>query len=1137
MIPGEITPIDEGLLAAMLAADAAMADATAPYGSGETSWLGDCLRLMGMVWPGMDAPEPPRECGPTLVFGRFEVVREVGRGGFGIVYLARDPVLGRDVALKVPLPERLASPEVRRRFMREARASAILDHPNIVPVFEAEELGPCVYIASAYCDGSSLSAWLKGRRGPVAPHAAASLIAALARGLQHAHEQGILHRDLKPSNILLQAPGAPGAAGIAADLSGMVPRLTDFGLAKLAGEDDDETRSGVPFGSPPYLAPEQAAGRQRDVGPATDVYAMGATLYEVLTGRAPFRGETPAETIRQVIEQDPVPPRASRPDLPRDLETICLKCLGKDIARRYPSAAALAEDLERFLAGRPILARPTSTRERILKWARRRPAHAALAVLMVTVAAGAAGTMAWSNAWLRAHNERLRLEIRRANLHAGESDRQRRLAMERKALADRHLRAAQLRLARQASDIGQFERAQEILLDDASGPGPEHRDFAWRYLWRFSRRDVALLGRHDAPVRRVEMSPDGRTLASSDAAGGIILWDTASGRPGPILSGHSGAVEWLAFSPDGQLLASAGRRDPVRTGEKDLALWDVADGRLRARPRGTVAGEIRVLTFLDRGRRLAVVSRDACGVRTVHAWDLAPAPAGAPPLSYRLEGFGFVAASPDGPAFAVREPDGRLTLRDASDGRIARVVSDREPDIRPLALARDGAILAASSAPGRILVWDLRRADAPPRVFTDDEVRPQYLLFTPDGSTLLSVAEGRQVAARDLATGRRRAILSLDPARLGTFDFAISPDGRRLALHGYGHPGGTIPTAVWRLATGVKEDVFPGRRTFQYLAFAPDGERLFLGGDHDVSVWRMRPPVEFDAYTAHRAEVWAVAVSPDGRSVATGGDDDALRVWDPATGRERIPPIRHPATVSALAYRPDGRVLATASLEDRDGLRLWDAGTGRLIARLPGHSDRVRSVAFAPDGRLLASAGSDRIIRLWDAATGAAVAVLDGHRSVVRQVAFAPDGGLLASAGNDRTVRIWDVRSGGCRAVLPCRYQVTSVAFSPDGRTLASADESGFITLWDPAVGSPRRVINTDDEEVRALAFSPRGHTLASAGVSRTVRLWDPVTGQELLGLDGSRGQVNALAFSPDGHTLVSADHAGVVRLYRGTPE
>ena len=368
MTPDETNtdPLDEHLLARVIACDALLhADSDhsdrpsqPPRSDDEAddrarSRLLLLLRLLDAVdatsADAADRPHTEPTEGHTLL-GRFEILEDLGAGGFGFVVRARDRLLGREVALKMPLPERMLGPGDVRRFLREAQAAARLDHPHIVRVFDAGELGPLGYfIAAEFAAGPSLRQWLKAQTQPVSARMAAAWAAALADAAQHAHDRGILHRDIKPDNVILASAPPPDAP---------IPRLTDFGLAKVLEEAGDETRSGARVGTPHYMAPEQAAGNLRDIGPATDIYALGATLYEVLTGRPPFRGENEAETLRLVLDAEPVAPRSLRPGLPRDLETICLKCLRKEPARRYTTAADLRDDLRRFLDGRPIVGRP-----------------------------------------------------------------------------------------------------------------------------------------------------------------------------------------------------------------------------------------------------------------------------------------------------------------------------------------------------------------------------------------------------------------------------------------------------------------------------------------------------------------------------------------------------------------------------------------------------------------------------------------------------------------------------------------------------------------------------------------------------------------------------------------------------------
>jgi tetratricopeptide (TPR) repeat protein len=416
----ETIGLEEQLLRWLLARDNALAAGAAPQAPTgadapaalrsrmEGDWA--CIQLLRQLWPRRGQTErtaPPADL-PFLHLGRFAIRRQLGQGAFGLVFLAWDPQLGREVALKVPRPEILLTAELRERFVREARAAAGLDHPNLVPIYEAGTVGPLCYLASAYCLGITLTDWLANRSQAVPLRLAAGLLATLAEAVKHAHERGVVHRDLKPSNILLQSrprdhsKANPDANEPDAEFP-FAPRITDFGLAKLTADpsgqpgagDAGQTQSGAILGTPNYMAPEQASGKNKQIGPAADVYALGGILYELLTDRPPFLGETLLETLEQVRSREPLSPRRLRPKLSRDLETICLKCLHKEPSQRYASAAALADDLRRYLAGEPIVARPIRVWERGLKWARRKPAVAGLWAAGLAVLLLSGGVAVW----------------------------------------------------------------------------------------------------------------------------------------------------------------------------------------------------------------------------------------------------------------------------------------------------------------------------------------------------------------------------------------------------------------------------------------------------------------------------------------------------------------------------------------------------------------------------------------------------------------------------------------------------------------------------------------------------------------------------------------------------------------------
>jgi Tol biopolymer transport system component/predicted Ser/Thr protein kinase len=474
---------------------------------------------------GTPFPAPPSVPGYTLE-------RVLGRGGMGVVYLARQERLKRQVALKMLHPAGAAEEADPARFRAEAEAAARLQHSHIVQVYEVGDHEGRPFLVMELVEGESLAQRLSG--GPLASGQAAELLETLALAAHYAHTRGVVHRDIKPANVLLQADGAP--------------KLTDFGLARRLDVDVALTPTGQVLGTPGYMAPEQARGG-KGVGPPADVYALGAILYECLTGRPPFQGATAYETVLQVLQQDPAPPRRLRPAVPRDLETVCLKCLEKNPQRRYASAADLAGDLRRYLDGRPVTARPTGPLGRALRWAARRPAAAALLVCVAAALLAFVGRGLWLERQQAARRDQARQAIAAA-LDEAEA-----------------LRAE----VRGADGLKALARVELLLADADSDDLRRRLEQMKAALQEMHAAEIAATRLREGVIpgaSRVEhdnvafdVSPDGETIVFSAADGDLYLLHLPTSRVSRLTAGED-RKSTPAFSPDGKAVAyAAGPKD------------------------------------------------------------------------------------------------------------------------------------------------------------------------------------------------------------------------------------------------------------------------------------------------------------------------------------------------------------------------------------------------------------------------------------------------------------------------------------------------------------------------------------------------------------------------------------------------
>jgi WD40 repeat protein len=997
-------------------------------------------------------PAPATAAPPALP--GYTILGALGSGGMGVVYKAHQKSLNRVVAIKTVLPGAHVRPEHLVRFRQEAELLARVQHPNIVPVYEAGAAGGLCYLVMEFVDGPSLAQHCGGLPRP--PEEAMRLVEALARAVGYAHRQGVVHRDIKPSNVLLTSAG--------------VPKLTDFGLAKHLGAGEGVTATGDVFGTPAYMAPEQALGHVHEVGPAADVYALGATLYELLAGRPPFQGETPLEVLRRVAGEEPVSVRRLCPGVPRDLETICLKCLRKEPARRYATADALAEDLHRFQTGQPITARRVSAAERLWRWAKRHPAVATLLfALILSLTAG----VAVATALAVAEGEAARTAEGRRQEAEGARREERRLRWQSMLNEARGIRLSgrrgqrfealsklkeALALARELGELTEDDRkrfsdelAACLMLVDLevekewdgwpAGSGAVAFDAA---LERYARYDVndhsmslrrvaddqlidRLPGRGPTGYAGMRFSPDGRWFARCTESTGLVeVWrvDDAGAKPAwPPTKGES-----PQFSPDGTRLA-------VNVGGT-AQLHDTATGRMLKHIPGTIPP---LSAFHPTRPQVAVLNGQTLRMIDLTTDKVVPPEIACPSPATT------VAWHPGGRQLAVASEDLLIRLYDVNTGRLAL------PPLRGhmsrgihLAFEPSGELLASTDWTGLLRLWDTRsgrQVFSCPGVGIGDSLR-----FGSGGPSLAAEARGQQLRLLHLPARRARVLAS-------DSDFAwcaVSPDGRRLACSVWDTDTLLIDlpsaTPLARLRGGVPLAFDPagtalvttGARGFHRWAITADPQtgacrvgpplrwlsqgRVWFPGissdcnviaipnfDRGARVGRLRPAEQW-RNTKPQHDVRYCDVSPDGRWVVTGSHVvGSVIVSEAATGRF----VKELCDQGGTGrFSPDGRWLAAGPWQG-DGSRLWRVEGWEPACELPS-----RFCAFTADGRMVAAGAGFGEVRLIACDTGREVARLEvPDQTPLEPVAFTPDGAtLIARAAGLNLLLAFDLR--GLRADL-----------------------------------------------------------------------------------------------------------------------
>jgi len=1047
--------------------------------------------------PGSGRPHVARL--PVVEKSLYAIEKEVAQGGIGRVLSARDARLDRHVAVKVLLEE---SGAYEDRFVREALVTARLQHPSIVPVYEAGRWpsGEPFY-SMKLVSGKPLLDIIEATRSLDERLPLLTRVLAVADAMAYAHERRIIHRDLKPANILvgdhgetvlidwglakdLNESNSPSAAELGADINAPVP------------ESNVLTMIGSVMGTPSYMPPEQAAGDAVDE--RADVYALGSILYHVLSGKQPYAGYNGMQTIMRVLEEPPQALEALQAGIPRDLLTIIEKAMHRDAAARYPTAKEFAEDLRRFLAGQLVGAHVYSSRERAIRFVRKhRTAFSVAAVAFVLmVVSGAASIRRIVAERDRAESERHRAEQARKKSIEAEADATVRAdeltLVEARAAVERDPNAALAWLKALSPSFGKWNAARFIAAD------------AW------SRGTSTTWRNHQEVINAAVFSPDEKFLltASDDHTARVVDLESGQSR---LLEGHLDEV-WSAA------IASDGKRAITGSKDNSMRLWDLTTGQTIRKFEGHTAG--LVYTRFSRDEKLLFTQSDDC---TLRVWDVETGKnriiASGPTTSLKS------VVAPDDHHFATAGVDGsvwHVELEGSEPKKIPALsvnnLTAQVAGIYPLAFSPDGRHIFAGGVDGQVRDWDLREEKL--RIWEGQTSSVVRIAISPDGRQLVAASLDGSIRLWDRNTGKSRTLPSQD-ANVSVL--AFSPNGQKLVAAGYDKAARVIDlvTGQRRRFVGMQDVVTDAR-------FTKDGNRIVVASaDGAVRIFRLQQEAG-RVLGQHSKGVLGVDVSSRGDLVASGGKDGMVHLWPTnPENRHSLTLTGHVGPVPFVKFSPNGELLISSGFDGT--VRLWDrAGHQIRAVSLPGVNSA--KIAFSPLGHSVALGNSMGLVQLWDIDTGV-LRHLGQQESAILHMAFSPDGKRLGTTSADKTAKVWDLEAGTAAELRGHEHIVVWISFSGDGKTIATGSWDHRLRFWENGSLEPR-TYDVSGFTVEGLSFLPNGTTLIGSNGGSAARLWDVASGKLLRIYRGHRGNITSLALAQDGTVFATGSDDRTIRLY-----